>query len=93
MSVEAYAGDAGNVVGVVEGDGVDESGVVLVEDTDGEGGCEWYFKAARQSIATSTRDDAEGGIGTVDACDDIVDAAIAAYGGDNVEALVGTLAG
>ncbi len=91
--VEAYAGDAGDVVGVVEGDGVDEPLVVLVEDADGEGRREGYLHASCQSVAAAAGDDAEGGVGAVDAGDDVVDAAVAAHGGDDVEAFHGSLAG
>lgn len=91
--VEAYAGDAGDVELIVEGDGVDGAGVVLVEDADGEGGGEGYLHAASKAVAAAAGDDAEGGVAAVHAGDDVVDAAVAANGGDDVEAFVGALAG
>ena len=91
--VEAHAGDGGDVKCVVEDDGVDEPGVVLVEDADGQCRVEGYLHAAREAVAAAAGDDAEGGVAAVHAGDDVVDAAVATDGGDDVVAFHGAFAG
>ena len=93
IGVEAYARGVDREVGVVDDDGVDGLGLHLVEAAHRQGGTQGYLEGAGQAIAAATGDDAHVSTGVLEALGHVVDAAVAAYGDDAVEAFLGGFVG
>ena len=93
IGVEAHTRGVHREVFVVDDDGVDGLGVEFVEILNSECGTQGNLEGARQSVAAAAGDDAHVDTAVLEPLCHIIDATVATYSNDAVEALIGGFAG